>query len=218
MTHLNSMADQPPLDPASLEGLEPLLDRVFAADAPVTPPVVSPVPRPLSLARGKNPAVIDRSLIATEDATEDEDDGIFSGKSEIISSGSSAASRAADEVIVIDELRAIIDLLRAQLDYANVEMRASANRVRLLEAQLAAKDDQLLLLPDLLARASQLTVAEREMAVLREDADRLKVETAEMHKLSVEMQSGLQELLAQLELANRPWWQRILDLFRWSSD
>lgn len=199
-SHLNSMAELPGIDPASLEGLEPLLDRVFNfdPDAALEMTEIKPL------------------RIAPVQEVEEEEYGLelFSSDApDIISAGGRYSPSG--ESLLVGELKATIDLLRAQLDYAATELKESNNRVRWLETQMAAKEDQLALLPDLLSRAGQLTVAEKEMAVLRQDADELKARTAEMNELCAEFRSGLEELIKDIEQANRPWWQKLFDLFRW---
>jgi chromosome segregation ATPase len=184
------------MDPASLEGLEPLLDRVFSADPtvrlerPDVRPFMSPVTRlPIS--------TVDSGEILGAD-----DD-------EIISSGSNRSTEAADASLVINELCATIDLLRAQLAFSNSELRFANDRNRWLEMQVATKDDQLRLMPDLMSRAAQVTVAEQELRDIQLEADRLLDETVEIRELTAQLSATLNESLKELEEINKPLWKKV---------
>ncbi|HEY9785116.1 MAG TPA: hypothetical protein V6D17_06915 [Candidatus Obscuribacterales bacterium] len=192
ITHLNSQAEPLPVDPASLEGLEPLLDKVFSAE-----------PKPLLRA-------IDCSA-ATDNFAPPRAKELFSSDAEIMSWGAPQTQPEHSE-FVINELKATIDLLRAQLEFATTQMRSSQDRVRWLEAQLAAKEDQVALLPDLLLRAGELTVAQREMATLKDEAEQLRAETLELKMQSQDLRNSFEEVLRELAESNRPWWRKLIDL------
>lgn len=198
MTFTNQTTSfQPPsMDPASLEGLEPLLDRVFSADPtvrlerPDVRPFMSPVTRlPI------------RTVDSGEILGADDD--------EIISSGSNRSTEAADASLVINELCATIDLLRAQLAFSNSELRFANDRNRWLEMQVATKDDQLRLMPDLMSRAAQVTVAEQELRDIQLEADRLLDETVEIRELTAQLSATLNESLKELEEINKPLWKKV---------
>ena len=137
-TNLNTNFEPPILDPASLEGLEPLLDRVFSAAPPPHPDV-----RPFMTAIAPPaPRTIDSGVL-------------FGADDEIISSGVAQSTDNTDASLVINELCATIDLLRAQLAFSNSELRFAHDRNRWLETQIATKEDQLSLMPDLMTRAAR---------------------------------------------------------------
>lgn len=119
--------------PASLEGLEHLLDRIFEVD--YSPP---------SAESEAATAAFKPLKIASDDKT-----------SRPILSGNKASKT--------DELEATVILLRSQLSYTRAELKETRSHNRWLELQTVAKDDQLRLLPDLFQRASQVTIVEREL-------------------------------------------------------
>lgn len=208
-TNLNTNFEPPTIDPASLEGLESLLDRVFSAD-PLG--FVNPVP----VNRIANPDVrpfmnsIAPPLPRTADSA-----FIFGGDDEIISSGSPKSQDSADATLVINELCATVDLLRAQLAYSNSELRFSNDRNRWLEVQIATKEDQLRLMPGLMTRAAQVTIAERELQEIQMDADRLLDETREIREIAEQLSFSLSESLKELEELNKPLWKKFWEfLFR----
>lgn len=193
-TNLNTNFEPPVLDPISLEGLEPLLDRVFSAAPPAHPdvrPFMTPIAPPL-------PGTIDSGEL-------------FGADDEIISSGAPKSSDSAEASMVINELCATIDLLRAQLAFSNSELRFAHDRNRWLEMQIATKEDQLSLMPDLMTRAAQVTVAERELRVIQADADRLLDDTREIREIAEQLSATLNESLKELEDLNKPLWQKVWD-------
>lgn len=196
-TNQTTSFEPPIMDPASLEGLEPLLDRVFSADPtvrlerPDVRPFFSPV-TPLP--------------IRTTDSGE-----ILGADDDEIISGSLRTSEAADASLVINELCATLDLLRAQLAFSNSELRFANDRNRWLEMQLATKDDQLRLMPDLMSRAAQVTIAEQELREIQGEADRLLDETVEIRELTAQLSATLNESLKELEEINKPLWKKIWD-------
>jgi hypothetical protein len=193
-TNLNTSFEPPIMDPASLEGLEPLLDRVFSVAPPANPdvrPFMTPLAPPLE---------------GTSDSGE-----LFSADTEIISSGAPVSSESADASMVINELCATIDLLRAQLAYSNSELRFAADRNRWLEMQIASKEDQLRLMPDLMSRAAQVTIAERELKDIQMDADRLLEDTREIREIAEQLSASLSESLKELEEINKPLWKKVWD-------
>ncbi len=191
---MNQNFEPPVMDPASLEGLEPLLDRVFSAAPPAHPDV-----RPFMTPIAQLPT-------STVDSGE-----LFGADDEIISSGTPRSSESAEASMVINELCATIDLLRAQLAFSNSELRFAHDRNRWLEMQIATKEDQLSLMPDLMTRAAQVTVAERELKVIQADADRLLDDTREIREIAEQLSATLNESLKELEELNKPLLQRIWD-------
>jgi hypothetical protein len=193
-TNLTTNFEPPSMDPASLEGLEPLLDRVFSAAPPAHPdvrPFMTPIAPP-------SPRTIDSGEL-------------FGADDEIISSGTPKPSDSAEATMVINELCATIDLLRAQLSFSNSELRFAHDRNRWLEMQVATKEDQLRLMPDLMTRAAQVTVAERELKVIQADADRLLDDTREIREIAEQLSLSLNESLKDLEDLNKPMWKKIWD-------
>lgn len=197
MTFTNQTTSFEPtsFDPASLEGLEPLLDKVFSADPTVR--LERPDVRPFMSPVAKLPT-----------RTTDSGDILGADDDEIIS-GTSRSSESADASLVINELCATIDLLRAQLAFSSSELRFANDRNRWLEMQMATKDDQLRLMPDLMTRASQVTIAERELKDIQLDADRLLEETREIREIAEQLSASLNESLKDLEEINKPIWQKI---------
>lgn len=193
-TNLNTSFEPPVMDPASLEGLEPLLDRVFSAAPPANPDI-----RPFMT-----------QIAPSLDGTSDSGD-LFSADGEIISSGMPFSSERDDASVVINELCATIDLLRAQLAFSNSELRFAADRNRWLEMQIATKEDQLRLMPDLMTRAAQVTVAERELKDIQIDADRLLDDTREIREIAEQLSASLNESLKELEEMNKPVWKKVWD-------
>ena len=193
-TNLNTSFEPPVMDPASLEGLEPLLDRVFSAAPPTNPDIrsfMTPLAPPL-------------------EGTSDSGD-LFSADCEIISSGMPVPSERDEASLVINELCATIDLLRAQLAFSNSELRFAADRNRWLEMQIATKEDQLRLMPDLMTRAAQVTIAERELKDIQLDADRLLDDTRELREIAEQLSASLNESLKELEEINKPVWKKVWD-------
>ena len=196
ISNLTANFEPPSMDPASLEGLEPLLDRVFSAAPPVHPdirPFMTPIAPPL------HRTVDSGELFCAND------------ESEIISSGAPQSSDNSDASMVINELCATIDLLRAQLSFSNSELRFAHDRNRWLEMQIATKEDQLSLMPDLMTRAAQVTVAERELKVIQADADRLLDDTREIREIAEQLSATLNESLKDLEEMNKPLWTKVWD-------
>ncbi|MCC7530680.1 MAG: hypothetical protein IT342_19305 [Candidatus Melainabacteria bacterium] len=196
ITNLTTNFEPPIMDPASLEGLEPLLDRVFSAAPPAHPdvrPFMTPIapPAPGTINSGE--------LFGVDDEIE------------IISSGAPRSSDSAEANMVINELCATIDLLRAQLSFSNSELRFAHDRNRWLEMQIATREDQLRLMPDLMTRAAQVTVAERELKVIQADADRLLDDTREIREIAEQLSLSLNESLKDLEDLSKPLWKRTWD-------
>jgi hypothetical protein len=193
-TNLNTSFEPPVFDRASLDGLEPLLDSVFSAEPPVDETVEKSVAKLSAVPR-----------TGTDIGAE-----IFGADIEIMS-GPSKYKDNDDASIVINELCATIDLLRAQLSFSNSELKFSANRNHWLETQIATKDDQLQLMPELMTRAAQVSIAERELFDIRIDADRLLDETREIREIAEQLRMTVDETIKDLEECNKPLWRRILD-------
>lgn len=200
-TSLNTNFEPPILDPISLEGLEPLLDKVFSAEPSAHPPA-HPDVRPFMTQIAPPLHVVDDTIDSGE---------IFAADDEIISGPSYKKDEMSDASLVINELCATIDLLRAQLAFSNSELRFAHDRNRWLETQIATKEDQLRLMPDLMTRAAQVTVAERELKDIQVDADRLLDETREIREIAEQLSASLNESLKELEVLNKPLWLRIWD-------
>ncbi|MBC8000813.1 MAG: hypothetical protein IAF58_22890 [Leptolyngbya sp.] len=193
-TNLNTSFEPPVFDRASLDGLEPLLDSVFSAAPPIDATPDSPITK----------------LHAVPETGTGIGAEIFGADIEIMS-GISKYKDNDDASIVINELCATIDLLRAQLSFSNSELKFSANRNHWLETQIATKEDQLQLLPDLMTRASQVTIAERELFDIRLDADRLLDETREIREIAEQLRMTVDETIKDLEECNKPLWRRIFE-------
>lgn len=79
-----------------------------------------------------------------------------------------------EEMMLKFELRT--KLLEAQLDSRNRELRLSIERMRLLELSLIEKDEQLEIVPELLARCIQATQYEEELVQLKDSLECLSEE------------------------------------------
>ena len=66
-------------------------------------------------------------------------------------------------------------------------------------------------MPDLMTRAAQVTVAERELKVIQMDADRLLDDTREIREIAEQLSLSLSESLKDLEQLNKPLWKKIWD-------
>ncbi|MBZ0189992.1 MAG: hypothetical protein K8F91_27355, partial [Candidatus Obscuribacterales bacterium] len=64
-------------------------------------------------------------------------------------------------------------LLEAQIDFRNEELKRSLDRIRFLETQMTAKDDQLRMLPELLKRGIDATRYQAELSELKDNLEYL---------------------------------------------
>ncbi|MGE0263415.1 MAG: hypothetical protein AB7V06_12140 [Candidatus Obscuribacterales bacterium] len=168
-------------DPVSLEGLDDflngLLDKVFDDGDNET---ASP---PSTVRAFRRPSDSEIVLAAgTDNAVENVLDDLF-GPDDIIdfSPGIIAPSnRAIDDsrpslfeadTDHLAEWKLKVRLLESQLDYRNEELKRSLERIRFVETQLAAKDDQLRLLPELLKRGIDATRYEMELTELKDQLE-----------------------------------------------
>lgn len=170
-------------DPVSLEGLDDflngLLDKVFEDGENETS---SPPSTVRAFRRSADREVILSS--GSDNAVENVLDDLF-GPDDIIdfSPGIIAPSnRAVDDsrpslfeadTDHLAEWKLKVRLLESQLDYRNGELKRSLERIRFVETQLAAKDDQLRLLPELLKRGIDATRYEMELSELRDQLEGL---------------------------------------------
>lgn len=141
----------------SLDGLDALLDRVFAFETTVLNVVTQPKP--------DTSEIID--FVPTR-----------------------------DDSVTIEYLRRSEQLLKAQLDYAQEQMSQYRYDIRRLELDLAAKQDQVQLMPELLLRAAKTTVAENKVAGLEATIEDLKGQLTEANR--------------ELEQHRSTWWARLV--------
>ena len=158
-------ASQKSVDTLSLEGLEALLDQVFSAE-PETPRVV-PVKR---TADSEEKLSVKSTTLA-----------------EIISSS--------DKVMDTANTERAIQLLEAQLSYMKGELQRYAYSTRFLQAQIALKDDQIKLIPELMKRCNQASVVEKKLSLVQDHCRDLQKEIA-----------GLRD---ELHRAKAPFWQKL---------
>lgn len=181
INHVNS-------DPVSLEGLddflEGMLDRVFDVEVDQSTNV--------RVLRQKTTQPANPQAAPVEEAdTTDSDiniDDLFDTK-DIISNGLGLFSHSKRDESLLDkpslfeadedprvELELKIRLLESQLDYRNKELRESFNRLKFMEGQILAKDDQLRLVPELIKRGADATKYEFELEDLKEQLEALQVD------------------------------------------
>ncbi len=180
-------------DSASLEGLDDflcgLIDELFHVDAEGTPETISnraelaQIEKDIfdEIAGGTTddrsnvvsalPALFARSVAASK--TLEERPSIFEGDSET-------------NTLVLKT-----KLLESQLDYRNKELQESLRRMQWLESELAAREDQIKFLPELLKRSIDATRYELELDDLK-----LKLEF---------LSSELTEANAQLGVIRKNW-------------
>ena len=77
-------------------------------------------------------------------------------------------NRCLDQPTESEMHKTTVCLLQAQIDYAHAELKSVKYHNRWLELQIAQKNDQLRLMPDLFTRAIKVTEAEYEAAALKE--------------------------------------------------
>ena len=164
-------------DPASLEGLddllEGLLDKVFDTEHDASSNV-----RVLKLKESKEEVDTIDSDVSIDDLFESDDivsasDGLFSssyGPSTLSKSPSLFEADSSETV----ELELKIRFLQSQLDYRNKELRESFNRLRFMEGQVQAKDQQLSMIPALIERGALATEYEYELDSLKDQLELVK--------------------------------------------
>jgi len=90
-----------------------------------------------------------------------------------------------DEMLLKFEMRT--KLLEAQLDSRNRELRLTVERMRILELTLVEKDEQMEIIPELMARCVQATQYEEELVQLKDSleclSEELTMTTARMDDL-----------------------------------
>ncbi len=151
----------------SLDGLDALLDRVFAFETTVL-------------------NVVQRPQVDT---------------SEIIDF---VPTKEKEDLVTIEYLRRSEQLLKAQLDYAQEQMTQYRYDIRRLELDLAAKQDQVQLMPELLLRAAKTTVAENKVAGLEATIEGLKGQLIDANR--------------ELEQHRSTWWAKFSRTFsKWLS-
>ena len=175
-SHMNQISD-----PASLEGLddflEGMLDRVFDIEVDNRTNV-----RVLRQKREpENKVDTTESELNLDDLFDTEDlftsgPGLFShtNKGQSLIENKPSLFEADEDPRVELELK--IRLLESQLDYRNKELRESFNRLKFMEGQIIAKDDQLKLVPELIKRGADATRYEFELEDLKEKLEALQVD------------------------------------------
>lgn len=100
-----------------------------------------------------------------------------------------------NDSVTIEYLRRNERLLQAQLNYAHEQITQLGYDIRRLELDLAAKQDQVHLMPELLIRAARATVLERKTADYANTIEELKVQLTEANR--------------ELEQHRGTWWARL---------
>lgn len=170
-------------DPVSLDGLDDflngLLDKVFDDQESETACPPSTVrafrrsaDREVILASGSDSAVenVLDDLFGPDDII-DFSPGIIAPSSRAVDGSRPSLFEADSDHLAEWQLK--VRLLESQLDYRNEELKRSLERIRFVETQLAAKDDQLRLLPELLKRGIDATRYEMELSELRDQLEEL---------------------------------------------
>lgn len=180
-------------DSTSLEGLDDflcgLIDELFHVDAEGTPETIS-----------------NRAELAQieKDIFDEIADGTTDDRSNVVSALPALFARSVAASKTLEERPSIFEgdsetntlvlktkLLESQLDYRNKELQESLRRMQWLESELAAREDQIKFLPELLKRSIDATRYELELDDLK-----LKLEF---------LSSELTEANAQLGVIRKNW-------------
>jgi hypothetical protein len=184
-------------DSASLEGLDDflcgLIDELFHVDAEGAPDTIS---------NRAELAQIEQDIFdeIARDTTDD--------RSNVVSALPALFARSAAATKTLEERPSIFEgdtetntltlktkLLESQLDYRNKELQESLRRMKWLESELAAREDQIKYLPELLKRSIDATRYELELDDLK-----LKLEF---------LSSELNEANSQLGMIRKNWLGRL---------
>ncbi|MDZ4832398.1 MAG: hypothetical protein SGJ27_01220 [Candidatus Melainabacteria bacterium] len=184
-------------DSTSLEGLDDflcgLIDELFQVDAEGTPDTIS---------NRAELALIEQDIF-DEIASDTTDD-----RSNVVSALPGLFARSVAATKTMEERPSIFEgdtetntlelktkLLESQLDYRNKELQESLRRMQWLENELAAREDQIKFLPELLKRSIDATRYELELDDLK-----LKLEF---------LSSELTEANSQLSIIRSNWLGRL---------
>ena len=160
-------------DPASLDGLDDfldgLLDKVFDPILKSAEPEKVVALRPVS----KLPAESYVADLDIDDLFDCSPDDIVSGDRGLFSPSYGASTSTRPSLFEADpdqtvELELKIRFLEAQLEYRNRELRESLSRIRFMEGQVTAKDDQLKMVPELIKRGADAVRYEHELEDLKD--------------------------------------------------
>ncbi len=160
-------------DPASLDGLDDfldgLLDKVFDPILKDAEPEKVVALRPVSKLPTES-YVADLDIDDLFDCSPDDivsgDRGLFSPSYKNSTSSRPSLFEADPDQTVELELK--IRFLEAQLEYRNRELRESLSRIRFMEGQVTAKDDQLKMVPELIKRGADAVRYEHELEDLKD--------------------------------------------------
>lgn len=160
-------------DPASLDGLDDfldgLLDKVFDPILKSAEPEKVVALRPVS----KLPTESYVADLDIDDLFDCSPDDIVSGDRGLFSPSYGASTSTRPSLFEADpdqtvELELKIRFLEAQLEYRNRELRESLSRIRFMEGQVTAKDDQLKMVPELIKRGADAVRYEHELEDLKD--------------------------------------------------
>lgn len=160
-------------DPASLDGLDDfldgLLDKVFDPILKSAEPEKIVALRPVS----KLPTESYVADLDIDDLFDCSPDDIVSGDRGLFSPSYGASTSTRPSLFEADpdqtvELELKIRFLEAQLEYRNRELRESLSRIRFMEGQVTAKDDQLKMVPELIKRGADAVRYEHELEDLKD--------------------------------------------------
>lgn len=160
-------------DPASLDGLDDfldgLLDKVFDPILKSTESEKVVALRPVS----KLPAESYVADLDIDDLFDCSPDDIVSGDRGLFSPSYKNSTSSRPSLFEADpdqtvELELKIRFLEAQLEYRNRELRESLSRIRFMEGQVTAKDDQLKMVPELIKRGADAVRYEHELEDLKD--------------------------------------------------
>lgn len=160
-------------DPASLDGLDDfldgLLDKVFDPILKDAEPEKVVALRPVS----KLPTESYVADLDIDDLFDCSPDDIVSGDRGLFSPSYKNSTSTRPSLFEADpdqtvELELKIRFLEAQLEYRNRELRESLSRIRFMEGQVTAKDDQLKMVPELIKRGADAVRYEHELEDLKD--------------------------------------------------
>ncbi|HMO22747.1 MAG TPA: hypothetical protein PKC98_17440, partial [Candidatus Melainabacteria bacterium] len=146
-----------------------LLDKVFDPILKSAEPEKVVALRPVS----KLPTESYVADLDIDDLFDCSPDDIVSGDRGLFSPSYGASTSTRPSLFEADpdqtvELELKIRFLEAQLEYRNRELRESLSRIRFMEGQVTAKDDQLKMVPELIKRGADAVRYEHELEDLKD--------------------------------------------------
>lgn len=198
----HEQARLPGAEQFNIEGLDAILDRIFQ-NAPSPVSVVSAEDTTVSSGTRSSALNSGANANGCNELQDFSPGGIFdSTRGEIISGSEPSTAGDASMSPHSAELLAMNKLMSAQLDYAKSELDINRHRVQWLESQLALREEQVAVLPELFARAGTLCQVEKEVAGLQQILKSEREKTGNLERFSRILRSTNDELTVQLIIAN----------------